>query len=327
MQLSGQALLQPALHQVTEIVDQGIICDIKQAIATAAAAHQPSTLQLRQLAADVGLREPRLCNQARHITRPTLQRAEQTQTRRLTQQAEKATQGIQKLRGGLLEAQSKRAMTIHALCKACDMASTGSEQAFWDQRFSTDHYAYGDQPNDFLREQAAQLPLGTALCLAEGEGRNGVHLASLGHHVTVQDLSPIGLEKAKALAHKRGVDVQTACSDLRQFKAEANSTDLVVAIWMHLEPQLRAQVHREAIKALRPGGHLLIEAYTPRQLRHRTGGPPQVELLIEPQALQQELMGLELLILQEQERLIHEGPLHQGMSAVVQALGRKPISP
>lgn len=204
------------------------------------------------------------------------------------------------------------------------MASTESEQAFWDQRFSGGSYVYGDQANDFLREQAANLPLGTALCLAEGQGRNGVHLASLGHQVTVQDLSPVGLKAAEALAQQRGVTLQTQCGDLRDFQAEANSMDLVVAIWMHLQPELRAQVHREAIKALKPGGHLLIEAYTPRQLRHGSGGPPQLELLIEPEALKREMAGLELVILREQERLIQEGPCHQGMSAVVQALGRKP---
>ena len=131
------------------------------------------------------------------------------------------------------------------------MASTESEQAFWDQRFSGGSYVYGEQANDFLREQAARLPLGSALCLAEGQGRNGVHLASLGHQVTVQDLSPVGLKAAKALAQQRGVTLETICGDLREFQAEPNSTDLVMASTMALQLELRAQENKENIKSMK----------------------------------------------------------------------------
>jgi hypothetical protein len=81
-----------------------------------------------------------------------------------------------------------------------------------------------------------------------------------------------------------------------------------------------------AIAALRPGGHLILEAYSPRQLALGTGGPPTLDLLVEPEQLQTELAGLELLVLRERQRPIHEGPYHQGTSAVVQAVGRKPVA-
>ena len=196
-------------------------------------------------------------------------------------------------------------------------------QDFWDQRFRESGYAYGTEPNDFLRASVAKLPPGDALCLAEGGGRNAVHLALKGHRVTAQDLSPVGLEKAQELAQDQGVNLTCVRGDLREFKPEPESVDLVVAIWMHLEPELRALVHRRAVRALRPGGHLILEAYTPEQLRHGTGGPPNPELLITAQQLQNELQGLTWLELQETERRIEEGPLHQGQSAVVQAFGQK----
>ena len=196
-------------------------------------------------------------------------------------------------------------------------------QDFWDQRFRESGYAYGTEPNDFLRASVAKLPPGDALCLAEGGGRNAVHLALKGHRVTAQDLSPVGLEKAQQLAQGQGVNLTCVRGDLREFKPEPESVDLVVAIWMHLEPELRALVHRRAVRALRPGGHLILEAYTPEQLRHGTGGPPNPELLITAQQLQNELQGLTWLELQETERRIEEGPLHQGQSAVVQAFGQK----
>ena len=196
---------------------------------------------------------------------------------------------------------------------------------FWNGRYAEPGYAYGEQPNDFLRDQAAALPPGDALCLAEGEGRNAVHLAQLGHRVLAQDLSAVGLAKAEALAQSRGVTIQTCCGDLAAFHPAPQSVDLVVAIWMHLPPPLRVQVLARAVAALRPGGHLILEAYTPRQLELGTGGPPQLELLCEPEDLRVELADLELLVLQERRRRIEEGPYHHGDSAVLQVLGRKPL--
>ena len=195
---------------------------------------------------------------------------------------------------------------------------------FWDNRYAEPDWAYGREPNDFLQEQAQQLKAGEALCLAEGQGRNAVHLATLGHRVTAQDLSPVGLNRAERLAQEHGVAIHCLCCDLNDLQLEPESTDLVVAIWMHLPPDLRARVHADAVRALRPGGHLILEAYTPRQLTLGTGGPPTADLLIEPDQLRLELRGLDWLVLREQERWIEEGPYHHGQSAVVQALGHKP---
>lgn len=208
---------------------------------------------------------------------------------------------------------------------AAPPAAMGSPSAFWNRRFAEAGFAYGREPNDFLRQHASALPTGRALCLAEGEGRNAVHLAALGHGVIAQDLSPVGLAKARQLAAEQGLMIDTHCGDLADYDPEPGSVDLVVAIWMHLPPALRAAVHRKAVAALRPGGHLILEAYTPRQLELGTGGPPVAELLIEPEVLRSELAGLEWLVLEEKRRWIEEGPYHRGESAVVQALGRKPL--
>ena len=130
--------------------------------------------------------------------------------------------------------------------------------------------------------------------------------------------------KAEELAHRRGVSINTLCCDLAAFHPEPASVDLIAAIWMHVEPDLRARVFQHAIEALRPGGHLLIEAYSPKQLGFSSGGPTRQELLIEAAQLRHELAALEPLILQEIEREITEGSAHQGPSAVVQFFGRKP---
>ena len=197
-------------------------------------------------------------------------------------------------------------------------------KSYWDQRFAGEEFVYGKQPNDFLRQQAAGLAAGQALCLAEGEGRNAVFLAELGHQVCAQDISPVGLRKAEALAQQKDVNITTICCDLAALDLKPNSLDLIAAIWMQVEPEIRARVFEQAVAALRPGGHLLIEAYHPQQLNFSSGGPTRRELLIEAAQLQQELATLEPLILQEIERTITEGSAHQGRSAVVQFFGRKP---
>jgi SAM-dependent methyltransferase len=136
----------------------------------------------------------------------------------------------------------------------------------WDQRYSSDTYVYGTEPNGFLVTAAARLPPGKVLCLGEGEGRNAVWLAAQGHEVTAVDASGVGLRKAQRLAAERGVTIATVHADLAAFDIEPGTWDGIVSIFCHLPPALRADVHRRCVAGLRPGGVLLLEAYTPRQL-------------------------------------------------------------
>lgn len=197
--------------------------------------------------------------------------------------------------------------------------------AQWDSRFAGEAYAYGTQPNDFLAEHAALIPPASrVLSLAEGEGRNGVYLATLGHRVTGVDASRVGLEKAQRLAAERGVRLETVVSDLADYRIEPGRWDAVVSIFCHLPQPLRRRVFRAVVEGLRPGGLVLLEAYTPDQLQHRTGGPPVPELLYTAAGLREDFAGLELLVLRERERDVVEGRLHTGRAAVVQLVARKP---
>jgi len=198
----------------------------------------------------------------------------------------------------------------------------------WDERYATDEYVYGTQPNDFVRDHVTSLPPGgRVLCLADGEGRNGVFLAQQGMNVTSVDQSSVGLAKASALAEQRGVSISTAVADLVWYDLGTEQWDAIVSVFCHLPPDLRRSVHQRAVQALRPGGVFLLEAYTPQQLTFRTGGPPTVELLMTSSSLTEELEGLDMLLNHEITRDIHEGRLHDGPSAVVQVLARKPASP
>jgi SAM-dependent methyltransferase len=195
----------------------------------------------------------------------------------------------------------------------------------WDERYAEPGYAYGSEPNDFVRQMADGLGgEGRALCLAEGQGRNAVFLAELGWDVTAVDESPVGLQKAGELARQRGVAIHTITADLGNYAIEPLSWDLVVLVFAHLPPSLRRRVHAAVVQGLRPGGFVILEAYTPDQIGRGTGGPPDEAMMMTAGRLRQEFDGLELLRLEEKVREVVEGKYHTGEGAVVQMLARKP---
>ena len=194
----------------------------------------------------------------------------------------------------------------------------------WDERYSADEYIYGKDPNEFLANATGNLPKGKILCVAEGEGRNAVYLATHGYNVVAVDSSAVGLEKAKKLAEERGVNIETIVADLAHFDIEAESWDGVVSIFAHLPPAVRKDLHKKIVEGLRPGGVLILEAYRPDQLKFKTGGPPTAEFMMTLQSLEEELTGLEFEYAVELDRDVVEGQFHTGKGAVVQLIGKKP---
>ena len=193
----------------------------------------------------------------------------------------------------------------------------------WDEEYSVDEYVYGESPNDFLREMTAKLTRGYVLCLAEGEGRNAVHLARNGFSATAVDSSSVGLKKAEKLAKKHGVSIIPVHGDLGDYQIEENTWDSVISVSCHLPPELRKRVHQAVVLGLKKGGTLLLEAYTPKQLEFGTGGPPSAEYMMELETLKLELKGLEFIHGKELVRDVVEGLNHTGKGSVVQVLAKK----
>lgn len=193
----------------------------------------------------------------------------------------------------------------------------------WDERYGAGEYVYGQEPNDFLVSVAGRIPRGKVLSLADGQGRNGVYLAGLGHQVTGVDSSAIGLEMARQLALERGVRIETIVADLADFDLGRECWDGIVSIFCHLPPPVRKDLLRRVVAALRPGGVFIMEAYSPAQLNFGTGGPSSVELLVPLSELKNELAGLRLDHAVEVERTVIEGKLHSGRAAVVQIVATK----
>jgi len=195
---------------------------------------------------------------------------------------------------------------------------------FWDQRFAGADYFYGTAPNDYLAAVAPRLPAGPVLCLAEGEGRNAVFLATRGHAVTAVDQSAAGLAKAAALAAARGVPLTTTVADLTDYPIAPGAWAGIVAIFMHLPPPLRTTVLARAAAGLRPGGVFVLECYTPAQLARTTGGPRDPALPAGLDEFRAALPGLEFEIARELDRPVVEGTGHTGLASVVQLLARRP---
>jgi len=194
---------------------------------------------------------------------------------------------------------------------------------FWDKRYLERGWAYGTEPNDFLKAEAGRIPLGEVLALAEGEGRNAVHLASLGYRVEAVDQSTAGLAKAQVLAAQRGVKIRTTVADLEHFEPGEFRWQGVVSIFVHLPSTIRRAVHQRMVRALAPGGILLLEAYAPAQLGLPSGGPKEPDRLCSLEELMEDFAGLDPLIHREVRRNIEEGKYHQGEGVVIQLLGRK----
>jgi len=193
----------------------------------------------------------------------------------------------------------------------------------WDARYAEPGWTFGTEPNDFLREQGHLLPPGRVLCLADGEGRNGVWLAEQGHDVTSVDLSAVGLEKARRLAAERGVRLATVRADLERFAIEPGAWNGIVSIFAHVSADVRRRVHAAVQPGLAPGGVFLLEAYRPEQIGKGSGGPPDDERMMNLARLGAELGPLEWLLARELDRDILEGHRHRGLSSVVQLVARR----
>lgn len=203
-------------------------------------------------------------------------------------------------------------------------------RAFWNERYAAEGYAYGTAPNEFLVQLLPRLHLlprgASVLCLADGEGRNGVWLAAQGFAVTSVDVADEGLRKARALAQRTGVALQTIQADVTSFELGWERWDAIVSIFLHLPAKARRALHRRCIAALRPGGLFVFEAYSPEQLAFGTGGPREIELLPTLADVEADCADCTGTMIEHRfsgVRRVLEGPLHSGEGHVVQLVLRQ----
>jgi len=203
-----------------------------------------------------------------------------------------------------------------------------SELERWNGRFSAEGYVFGTEPNAFLASQKHRLRAGmSALCVADGEGRNSVWLAQQGLRVTAFDFSPVGVQKARAMAAKAGVEVDYSVADIYSWDWDARQFDCIVAIFVQFaSPPERQRIFQGFMRALEPGGLLIVQGYTPKQLEYGTGGPKRAENMYTEKLLRESFGALEILHLAEHEDMVSEGEGHIGLSALIDLVAQRPAA-
>lgn len=202
----------------------------------------------------------------------------------------------------------------------------------WNERFSSDDYVYGKEPNIFLKEffeNYSGLFKNPVLMLGDGEGRNGVFLASQGLDVTSLDYAEKGLEKAKKLAEEKNVSIKTILADVNEFDFGENRWGTIVLIYLHLSKDERINLFEKVKKALLPSGIFFVEAFSKEQLNYNSGGPKDFELLYDKNELENifqensNQLKFEVILSEQKLVILHEGKLHEGEGSVVRFVCKK----
>ncbi len=198
-----------------------------------------------------------------------------------------------------------------------------SNPAFWDSRYASPDYAYGTAPNAGLVALEHLLPReARVLVPGDGEGRNGVWLATRGHQVSVVDQSAAGLRKCAQLAESRGVGVNVLHADLADYRPEPAGFDALVLVFVHLPPDLRRRVHQRLLAALRPGGVLILEGFDRSHAGLPGGGPRDPAWLFDAAMLRADFVACPELSVELIDGDLDEGPWHQGHARVLRVFGR-----
>lgn len=196
--------------------------------------------------------------------------------------------------------------------------------ADWNERFKSDNYVYGTEPNVFLKDiQSAVLTSGKVLSIAEGEGRNAVFLAKQGLEVTAWDYADTGLQKVKKLADEQGVRVDTEWVDLAQAEWQQDLWDGIVCIYGHFPKAVREATLSGVKTAVKPGGYFVAEVYSPYQIPYGSGGPKNPDFLYQPEEFLEAFSDWRIVHFFMGEVTRHEGDLHNGLAHVIQFVGRK----
>ena len=197
---------------------------------------------------------------------------------------------------------------------------------FWNERFDTEEFIFGKEPNEYLVKKSFEYlkKNDKVLCIADGEGRNGVWLAKHGMRVVGFDASDIALAKAKQFAQDNHVEVDYSFSDTDSFDWRANEYDAVIGIFIQFaDPKMRKRIFSQTYQALKPGGIFILQGYTPKQLEYKTGGPSLIEHLYTEELIRDLAKDFTILELTSYEKELSEGPRHTGMSAILGMVARK----
>jgi len=198
----------------------------------------------------------------------------------------------------------------------------------WDDRYSNEEFAYGEEPNNFFKEQIEKLNAGTILFPAEGEGRNAVYAAKLGLKVAAFDISEEGKNKALKLAAANNVSIDYQVGELETLNYQAEQFDAIALIYAHFPAEIKSSIHKTLDKYLRQNGIIIFEAFSKKHLEYLTindkvGGPKDIESLFSIEEIKADFPNYEIIQLEEKEIELNEGLFHNGKGSVIRFIGKK----
>ncbi len=198
----------------------------------------------------------------------------------------------------------------------------------WNDRYSKEEFAYGEQPNNYLKEQLEKLSVGSILFPAEGEGRNAVFAAKMGWNVSAFDISIEGKNKALRLAEANQVSIDYQVGELQNLKFQAAQFDAIALIYAHFPADIKSSIHKTLDKYLRKGGMIIFEAFSKNHLDYiakneKVGGPKELAMLFSIEELQADFKNYEIIELVETVIELNEGVFHNGQGSVIRFVGRK----
>jgi len=206
--------------------------------------------------------------------------------------------------------------------------SLDSWQDRWDKRYSSAEFAYGEQPNNFLKEQLEKLNVGTILFPAEGEGRNAMFAAKLGWNVHAFDISAEGKKKALQLADVYNVTIDYQVGELQTLNYKAEQFDAIALIYAHFPANIKSSIHKALDKLLRKNGVIIFEAFSKNHVDYlakneRVGGPKDTDSLFSIDEIKSDFANYDIIQLEENVIELHEGLFHNGEGSVIRFVGRK----
>ena len=198
----------------------------------------------------------------------------------------------------------------------------------WNDRFSREDFAYGVEPNLYLKEQLEKLAIGKILFPAEGEGRNAVFAARMGWEVSAFDISVEGKKKAIRLAAENQVTIDYQLGELRTLHYEPEEFDAIALIYAHFPAKIKSSVHKMLDDYLRQGGTIIFEAFGKSHLDYLAknkdvGGPKDIDMLFSKEELRSDFTNYDIIELEEKEIELNEGQFHNGTGSVIRFVGRK----
>lgn len=198
----------------------------------------------------------------------------------------------------------------------------------WDDRYSNEEFAYGEEPNNFFRQEIEKLNAGTILFPAEGEGRNAVYAAKLGWTVVAFDISEEGKNKALKLAATNNVSIDYQVGELETLNYQAEQFDAIALIYAHFPAEIKSSIHKMLDNYLCQNGIIIFEAFSKKHLEYlalneKVGGPKDIETLFSIEEIQADFSNYEIIELVEKEIELNEGLFHNGKGSVIRFVGRK----